>query len=135
MAVKSAWRKEKALPLSLAKTLTGLGDCQRSHELARHWAADQHYHPYWPGRALQGVSGAYLTRIARQKRLWSIFVRTRPGGDRWHGEVVAVAISAQPARCPDQSIYHRGSDPGHSRVGGRNSKKNPKILELPGSAP
>ncbi|PSN17310.1 GTP-binding protein, partial [filamentous cyanobacterium CCP5] len=75
----------KRLAVSLAKTLTGLGIVKGSLELLA-WGLQTNLATVVAGRALQGVSGAYLTHIAG-KSFIEYFRRSQDWGD---GGMVAV---------------------------------------------
>lgn len=77
----------KALALSLAKTLTGLGIVKGVINLLA-IGLQTNVTTVLAGRALQGVSGAYLTRIAG-KSFVEYFRHSQTWGDGGMGEVVA----------------------------------------------
>jgi hypothetical protein len=77
----------KALALSLAKTLTGLGIVKGVINLLA-IGLQTNVATVLAGRALQGVSGAYLTRIAG-KSFVEYFRQNQDWGDGGMGEVVA----------------------------------------------
>ena len=77
----------KALALSLAKTLTGLGVVKGVINLLA-IGLQTNVATVLAGRALQGVSGAYLTRIAG-KSFVEYFRHNQNWGDGGMGEVVA----------------------------------------------
>ncbi len=77
----------KALALSLAKTLTGLGIVKGVISLLA-IGLQTNVATVLAGRALQGVSGAYLTRIAG-KSFVEYFRHNQDWGDGGMGEVVA----------------------------------------------
>lgn len=76
----------KALALSLAKTLTGLGIVRGATELLA-LGLQTNLATLLAGRALQGVSAAYLTRIAG-KSFIEYFRQNQNWGDGGIGEVV-----------------------------------------------
>ena len=76
----------KALALSLAKTLTGLGIVKGTMELLA-LGLQTNLATVLVGRALQGVSAAYLTRIAG-KSFIEYFRHSQDWGDGGMGEVV-----------------------------------------------
>lgn len=76
----------KRLALSLAKTLTGLGIVKGSMELLA-WGLQVNIATALAGRALQGVSAAYLTRIAG-KSFIEYFRANQDWGDGGMVEVV-----------------------------------------------
>jgi uncharacterized protein (DUF697 family) len=82
-----SFEEGKALALSLAKTLTGLGLVKGALELLA-LGLQTNVATVLAGRALQGVSGAYLTRIAG-KSFVEYFRHHQSWGDGGMGEVVA----------------------------------------------
>ena len=76
----------KALALSLAKTLTGLGIVKGAVQLLT-LGLQTNPATLLGGRAIQGVSGAYLTRIAG-KSFVEYFRRSQDWGDGGISEVV-----------------------------------------------
>jgi small GTP-binding protein len=82
-----SFEEGKALAISLAKTLTGLGIVKGAVELLA-LGLQTNVATVLAGRALQGVSGAYLTRIAG-KSFVEYFRRNQNWGDGGISEVVA----------------------------------------------